>query len=261
MNPVASETTYFVPPGSVLRRIWGDADVILLIFAGSAAEFALNKAVDWLFFTGKLPADPIGRMFSTVTYAQNLIFQPDDAARRTIGQIAAIHKGVEASRQAQIPDWAYRDVLYMLIDYAERAYTLLHCPLTADEQAEMYALTRQIGTGMGVPGVPETYAEFVIDRAYHLDNDLVRSEFTDKLLASYRRQLGGWRYALARQVQALLVPASVRVMLGLPRPPRQPYGIRLYGLLKRLGLRTLVQRLLLPTEHLARIQGLDRAGL
>ena len=28
---------------------------ILLIFAGSAAEFALNRAVDWLFFTGNMP--------------------------------------------------------------------------------------------------------------------------------------------------------------------------------------------------------------
>jgi hypothetical protein len=47
----------FVDPGSVVRRIWGDGDMVLLVFAGSAAEFALNRAVDWLFFTGKLPGD------------------------------------------------------------------------------------------------------------------------------------------------------------------------------------------------------------
>ena len=55
----------FVRRGSVVRRIWGNGDMVLLVFAGSAAEFALNRAVDWLFFTGKLPGDPIGRLFAT----------------------------------------------------------------------------------------------------------------------------------------------------------------------------------------------------
>lgn len=60
----------FCNSGSVVRTIWGSRDLVLLIFAGSAAEFALNRAVDWLFFTGKIPRDPIARLFSTVRYAQ-----------------------------------------------------------------------------------------------------------------------------------------------------------------------------------------------
>ena len=47
---------YFVSKNSVVRTIWGKADTVLFIFAGAAAEFALNKAVDWLYFTGRLPA-------------------------------------------------------------------------------------------------------------------------------------------------------------------------------------------------------------
>ena len=89
----------FVPYHSIVRRIWGDADVILLIFAGSAAEFALNKAVDWLFFTGKLPADPIGRLFSTVQYAQRIVFSSDEEARMAVGRMADIHAGVENQRK------------------------------------------------------------------------------------------------------------------------------------------------------------------
>jgi hypothetical protein len=54
----------FVAPGSIVRSIWGDADTILFVFAGSAAEFALNRAVDWLFYTGKLPGNPLGRLCS-----------------------------------------------------------------------------------------------------------------------------------------------------------------------------------------------------
>src|SRR5215211_7528237 len=60
----------FVASDSIVRTIWGDADTILLIFAGAAAEFALNLAVDWLFFTGALPRDPGGRLFTTAKPAQ-----------------------------------------------------------------------------------------------------------------------------------------------------------------------------------------------
>jgi hypothetical protein len=37
-----------------------------LFLPGLSAEFALNKAVDWLYITGRLPAVPLGRLFSTV---------------------------------------------------------------------------------------------------------------------------------------------------------------------------------------------------
>ena len=32
-----------------------DTDLVLLMFAGSTAEFALNCAFDWLFFTWEIP--------------------------------------------------------------------------------------------------------------------------------------------------------------------------------------------------------------
>lgn len=52
---------YFVEPTSIVRTIWGKGDTVLFVFAGAAAEFALNKAVDWLYFTGTLPGDPFGQ--------------------------------------------------------------------------------------------------------------------------------------------------------------------------------------------------------
>src|SRR5579863_1963103 len=108
----------FVSDGSIVRKIWGRSDTVLLVFAGSAAEFALNKSVDWLYYTGRLPADPIGRLFSTVKYAQAIIYSPSDRALSAIDQITAIHTQVEQSRGMKIPDSAYRDVLFMLIDYS-----------------------------------------------------------------------------------------------------------------------------------------------
>lgn len=42
----------FVAKNSIVRKIWGKSDTVLFIFAGASAEFALNKAVDWLYYTG-----------------------------------------------------------------------------------------------------------------------------------------------------------------------------------------------------------------
>lgn len=248
---------HFVNPHSIVRQIWGDADVILLVFAGSAAEFALNRAVDWLFFTGKLPADPIARLFSTVRYAQEIVFAPEEKANQAIARMGAIHAGVEGKRGYSIPDWAYRDVLYMLIDYSERAFETLHRPLTNPERDELFRTFRAVGAGMHVPDLPTSYADWKIDRQAHLDQDLVRSEFTDKLFQRYREQLGGWRYGLLRQAQAVLVPKQVSQQLGLPQQPLLSYSIGLYKVLNGLKLRSLVQRILLPTEYLAQIRSLD----
>jgi uncharacterized protein (DUF2236 family) len=248
----------FVDPNSIVRRIWGDADVILLVFAGAAAEFALNKAVDWLFYTGRLPADPIGRLFSTVRYAQDMVFQSEENAERIIAGIGHIHAGVERSRGSQIPAWAYRDVLYILIDYSERAFALLHRPLTPDEQAELFREFRRLGAGMGVPDLPTTHADYVRDRAAHLANDLEHSAFTAQLFDRYRDALGAWRYDLLRQSMALLVPESVRQMLDLPKRPLLTYSIGLYPVLNALGLRAAMQRVLLPPAYLAQVQGMDR---
>ncbi|WP_020603752.1 oxygenase MpaB family protein [Spirosoma spitsbergense] len=249
---------YFVKPGSIVRQIWGDADVILLVFAGSAAEFALNRAVDWLFYTGKLPADPIARLFSTVRYAQDIVFLPDDKARQTVARMGALHSGVEQKRGYQIPDWAYRDVLYMLIGYSERAYETLHRPLTNPEREELFATFREVGIGMHVPNLPTTYADWRTDREAHLNQDLVRSEFTDKLFQRYQEQLGNWRYNLLRQVQGMLVPNQVNQLLDLPQSRLLPHSLGVYGILNKLGLRSLVQRILLPTDYLGQIQGLDK---
>ncbi|MFD2933286.1 oxygenase MpaB family protein [Spirosoma flavum] len=249
--------TFFVKPGSIVRQIWGDADVILLVFAGSSAEFALNRAVDWLFFTGKLPADPIARLFSTVRYAQEIVFAPETQARQAIARMSAIHGGVEQKRGYQIPDWAYRDVLYMLIDYSERAYETLYRPLTDPEREELFSTFREVGAGMHVPDLPNKYADWRIDREAHLNQDLVRSQFTDKLFQRYREQLGSWRYNLLRQAQAILAPEQVSQRLALPKKPLLAYSLGIYKVMNTIGLRSIVQRVLLPSAYLNQIRSLD----
>src|SRR5688572_11543162 len=200
----------FVDRSSIVRTIWGSPDLILLIFAGSAAEFALNRAVDWLFFTGGIPRDPIGRLFSTVRYAQEIVFVTEETARRTLNRINAIHGSVERQRGQTIPDWAYRDVLYMLIDYSERAYRVVYRPLSASQQHDLYDVFRRIGDELHIPELPATYAEWRRDRRRHVDRDLAYTRHTALLFRRYRRHLGFWRYHLLLEVQALLVPVEVR---------------------------------------------------
>jgi uncharacterized protein (DUF2236 family) len=231
--------------------------MVLLVFAGSAAEFALNRAVDWLFFTGKLPNDPISRLFSTAGYAQGIVFADEATAARTLARIRAVHQAVERERGQQIPDWAHRDVLYMLIDYSERAYETYARPLTAGEQHELYDVFRRVGTGLGIPDLPRTYAAWRADREFHLRRDLVHGEGTDALYAQYRKHLGLWRYHLLLRLQSILAPEHVRGLLRLKRAAWLRPLMRLYPVLVRAGFRSIVQWLLMPSAYLPAVRGLD----
>ena len=247
----------FVDPGSVVRRIWGDAELVLLVFAGSAAEFALNRAVDWLFFTGKIPNDPVGRLFSTVGYAQSIVFADASTAARTIAAINAAHGAVERARGAQIPEWAFRDVLYMLVDYSERAHQLLYRPLTAAEREELYAVFRRVGDGMKIEALPEDYEGWRADRRAHLERDLAYGRHTALLYRQYRRHLGGWRYRVLLEVQALLAPERVRRLLRLRRLPLFSALAGTYTHLDALGLRPLARRLLVQPRYRDEVDRLD----
>lgn len=249
----------FVERGSIVRRIWSNPDLILLVFAGSAAEFALNRAVDWLFFTGKIPEDPIGRFFSTVSYAQKIVFATEDQATETIKRIGAIHSGVENARQQKIPDWAYRDVLYMLIDYSQRAFELLVRPLTDDEKTDLYNNFRRLGEMMEVKELPDNYNNWQIDRKLHIEKDLDYSDYTEKLYQQYRNQLGDWRYELLRQVQALIVPTQVKKMLKLNANNPLAYLIWSYQIVDVIGLLSVVRWALMPQDYLEEIEKLDRS--
>src|SRR3954466_4092922 len=103
----------FVDDTSIVKKIWSTTDITLFIFAGAAAEFALNKQVDWLYFTGKLPGDPIGRLFSTVKYAQYIIFKEEKEAIASIEKINSIHQNIELARSFKISNEGYQDVLFM----------------------------------------------------------------------------------------------------------------------------------------------------
>lgn len=248
---------YFVEKDSVVREIWGKGDTILFIFAGASSEFALNKAVDWLYFTGRLPGDPLGRLFSTVSYARKIVFSEKEAAHRAIDSISAIHLAVEEKRGARIPDWAYRDVLFMLIDYSIRAFETMERELSRAEKQEVFYVFTRVGSRMGIPDLPTTYEAWVGMRQGHLTQDLAYSHYTKDLYKQYRKHLGLVRYRILLEAQILVVPDKVKNMLSFRKISMLKPVINAYKLSRKIKLDKVIKALILPSEYKKEIDDLD----
>lgn len=248
---------YFVGGDSIVRRIWGNGDTILLIFAGASAEFALNKAVDWLYFTGRLPSDPLKRLFSTVSYARQIVFADYDGALRAIDKISAIHRGVENLRGKNIPDWAYRDVLYLLIDYSIRSYELLYRKLSRTEKEEVFRVFHRMGSRMRISGLPADYSEWLPARASGLAENLRRGPFSIDLYRRYRKQLGWFRFLVLKQAQRLLVPERVNEWLDLGKNPFAGAMINLYKFARVVRLQSVLKAAILPSGYKKEVAALD----
>ena len=247
----------FVDKQSIVRKIWGDADVVLFIFAGAAAEFSLNKAVDWLYFTGKLPKDPLGRLFSTVTYAQKIVFSELSAANSAIDQIVSIHKNVEKSRQSQIPDWAYRDVLFMLIYYSIQSFQALERKLTLTEKEEVFLTFLAVGERMQISGLPKNFEQWEIMHNKQLDEDLIYSKFSADLFVQYRKNLGLFRFSLLKRIQGLIAPQHVKQLLKLGNGKSIVPILLVYKAFKALKLHRFVRNMLLPAQYKSEILNLE----
>lgn len=251
----------FVPQSSIVRRIWGKSDTILFIFAGASAEFALNKAVDWLYFTGKLPKDPLGRLFSTIAYARLIVFSEMDAANRAIDKMRSIHSAVEANRGDTIPDWAYRDVLFMLIHYSIASFELLERKMTDQEKEDAFNVFYRVGHRMGIPDLPTNYNEWLKAQEYHLQNDLVRSHYTDDLFKQYRKHLGAFRYFILLHGQKLVVPERVKQLLNLGNVSVMSVLLPAYKVARFLKTDWFIKNLILPAQYKKQVKSLDMIGL
>lgn len=248
---------YFLNKNSIVRRIWGKADTILFIFAGASAEFALNKSVDWLYFTGRLPSDPLGRLFSTVGYARRILFSDYDGAMRAIDQITAIHKSVEGSRGMRIPNEAYLDVLYLLIDYSIRSYELLERKLSELEKTEVFNVFYRVGERMELVGLPASYDDWLIKRGEQLTAGLVCSNFTFDLYSQYRDHLGLVRYWILKQAQLLLVPCQAKALLRLGRIHWLSPIVVIYKFFRLINLQNILINAVLPSAYSAQVRAMD----
>ena len=257
LNQYFDRMQFFVHQQSVVRKIWGKSDTILFIFAGASAEFALNKAVDWLYFTGKLPADPLGRLFSTVAYARKIVFASMEDAHSAIDSLRQIHGAVEENRGFSIPDWAYRDVLFMLIYYSIAAYELLERKLSDEEKEEVHHVFYRVGSRMGLKDLPATYNEWLPARAAHLVADLQKSDHTTDLFKQYRKHLGTMRFKVVVEGQKLVVPEIVKQLLDFNDFSFLTPVVPVYKISRLMKMDWLLKNLLLPADYKDQINELD----
>lgn len=248
---------FFVDKNSIVREIWGKSDTVLFIFAGASAEFALNKAVDWLYFTGKLPSDPLGRLFSTVGYAKRIVFSPKEEANTAIEMMRQIHNAVEHKRGAAIPDWAYRDVLFMLIHYSIAAHELLERKLSDEEKEEVYNVFYRVGDRMGLQELPSNYSEWLPVRDQHLMDNLKKSEYTTDLFKQYKKHLGTVRYRVLLEGQKLVVPKRVKQLLHFNDFSLLTPTVPVYKMSRRIKADVFLKSILLPSAYKKQIAALD----
>ncbi|WP_304236886.1 DUF2809 domain-containing protein [Jiulongibacter sediminis] len=192
-----------------IKRVWSDPDAILLIFAGCSAEFALSKHVDWLFFTGKIPNQPIDRMVSTLSYAQKLLFTDPETRKIHLQQLVEIHAGVGQKRGFQIPNEAFMDVLNMLIFQTIEAYETCFAKLSQIEKEEIFLEFRSIGEGMQIQNLPNTWEECQQWRAIAMQANYSFSHESNKLFDAYKRNLGSFTFGALKFVYKAFLPQKL----------------------------------------------------
>lgn len=248
---------FFVKENSIVRKIWGESDIILFIFAGSAAEFAVHKSVDWLYFTGRLPTDPVGRMFSTVSYARRIIFSKEITALKTIDGITKIHQKVEENRGFRIPATAYVDVLSMLIDYSIRAFELIRRKLSEDEKEEVFDVFFRFGKRMQLVGLPDSFTAWKSRRERQLTTDYEYSKFTADLFLQYKKQLGSVRFWILQEAQKMMVPSKVSSLLHWNKKSLIRWTVPLYKLSRYFHIDRIIKNILLPYKYKAQVDAMD----
>jgi len=239
----------------ITRTIWGDAENILLIYAGSAAEFALNPENHWLFYTGELPSDPLRRFEATLQYQRKLFFTSQEALPALARHIKQMHSDVEKRRseeqgEIKISDAAYLQVFSMLIEYGILGYEYLHRRRMASPERETYFNDmRSIALMMGIAAFPENYGDYLDRRDRMVACELQCNALTWELMKAYRKSLAPVSYWGLLQFQARFIHPTLAGRLELRT--NRIFGW-LYWLYPRVRFQPLFDRLfplLLPLDH------------
>ncbi len=110
---------------------------------------------------------------------------------------------------------------------------------------------------MGLQGLPLNYAEWLVAQKSHLENDLVKSEFTKDLFKQYKKHLGLVRYKLLLQAQILVVPKKVNELLQLGRISLIKPVLGIYKLTRYFKLDWFLKSAILPAAYRKEIKELD----
>jgi hypothetical protein len=164
---------------------------------------------------------------------------------------------VEQKRGASIPDWAYRDVLFMLIHYSIASYELLEKKLSDEEKEEVYNVFYRVGIRMGLKELPPAYPNWLPVRIAHLQENLEKSEYTTDLFKQYKKHLGAMRFKVLIEGQKLVVPDRVRDLLHFSDFSLLTPVVPVYKISRLMKIDWLLKNILLPPDYKDQINELD----
>jgi hypothetical protein len=235
------------------RALWTDVDHILLVYVGSAAEFALVEENHWLFYTNKLPSAPLDRLVSTLMWNRKVMQVPEEEALALARTIRGFHDLVEKERsheeggKPKISNQAFRAVGAMLIDYALLAEDYLsRKPLPDSDREIYYQDQRRFFEAMGITGWEPTLEAYEAARREEEDALLKPNAHTRNLFAAYRQDLGWCRYQLLICFMGHFLPESIREKLQLKRHIWFTPAYRLYPFLHGTVFARVMRWFLLP---------------
>ena len=111
---------------------------------------------------------------------------------------------------------------------------------------------------MELTNLPNNYADWLVSRNEHLDNDLAYSPLTEDLFQKYKQHLGAFRYKILLQVQKLLVPKQVYVLMKFSKPKYFKTVLYLYRRVKHLTLFKEIKFRLLPVKYQETLRTFER---
>ncbi|HEV7380926.1 MAG TPA: DUF2236 domain-containing protein, partial [Dyadobacter sp.] len=164
----------------------------------------------------------------------------------------------EHARGSRIPDWAYRDVLFMLIDYSIRSFELLERKLSRDEKAEVFDVFYRVGDRMGIAGLPQTLKQWEQMREDHLRENMAHGHLTIDLYKQYRQHLGALRFVMLKEVQSMVAPDAVITMLELKKFSYLTPVLGFYKVLRWMGIEKFFRDALLPPDYKQQVTALDQ---
>jgi len=95
-------------------------------------------------------------------------------------------------------------------------------------------------------------------RNEHLENNLIKGDFTKDLFKQYKKHLGATRYKLLLEGQKLVVPKKVNDLLSLGKYSLLSPILPPYKLSKKLKLDWMIKSIVLPAEYKQQVKALDR---
>jgi uncharacterized protein (DUF2236 family) len=216
------------PPGAVIRRVNGEA--VLLLGGGRALlmQLAHPLVARGVAEHSRFRTDPFGRLQGTLDTVYTIVFGSEAQARQAAAALAALHKRVRgAGYRATDPElmlWVHAT----LVDTALRVHRRFLGELAEGDADRYYAESVELGEVIGVPRSvqPANLAEFrayvrgmvaslqVSDEARALARDLLHPRLPWPLLPVAEPLA-----VLGRQLTAGLLPPPLRRAFRLSWDP------------------------------------------